>query len=206
MKDNGRRLLPWIKNPNCSIVFLQETHFNNESQSFIEEQSEYQCFCSHGNNSSRGGGGGAILIRNQLDCEIISQFIDTEGRIILLNLNIKDTIFTLVCLNAPNCKTTKNNFFKKVSTFLKDHGIRIPMIAGDFNGTLKEIDRRSNSSKAKYHTVNSLKTLLKTNDLIDIWRELNSNKRQFTWRRKDKSQASRIDYILINTNFKSRIN
>jgi exonuclease III len=52
----------------------------------------------------------AILIRNQLDYEIISQFIDTEGRIILLNINIKDTIFTLVCLYAPNCKTTKNNF------------------------------------------------------------------------------------------------
>jgi hypothetical protein len=43
---------------------------------------------------------------------------------------------------------------------------------------LKEIDR-SNSSKTKYQKVNSLKTLLKTNDLIDIWRELNSNKRQF---------------------------
>jgi exonuclease III len=80
------------------------------------------------------------------------------------------------------------------------------MIAGDFNGTLKEIDRRSNSSKTKYQTVNSLKTLLKTNDLIDVWRKLNSNKRQFTWRRKDKSQANRIDYILVNTNFKSRIN
>ena len=69
------------------------------------------------------------------------------------------------------------------------------MIAGDFNETLKEKDRRSNSSKTKYQTVNSLKTLLKTYDLIDIWRELNSNKRQFTWRRKDKSQAIRIDYI-----------
>jgi hypothetical protein len=54
--------------------------------------------------------------------------IYTEGRIILLNINIKDTIFTLVCLYA-----TKNNFFKKVNTFLKDHGIGIPMIAGDFN-------------------------------------------------------------------------
>ena len=47
------------------------------------------------------------------------------------------------------------------------------MIAGDFNETLKEKDRRSNSSKTKYQTVNSLKTLLKTNDLIEIWRELN---------------------------------
>jgi exonuclease III len=133
--------------------------------------------------------------------EIISQFIDTEGRIILLNINIKDTIFTLVCLYAPNCKTTKNNFFKKVNTFLKDHGIGIPVIVWDLKETLKEIDRRSNSSKTKYQTVNSLKTLLKTNDLIDIWRELNNNKRQFTWRRKDKSQASRMDYIVVLMSF-----
>ena len=96
----------------------------------------------------------AILIRNQLDYEIISQFVDTEGRIILLNIDIKDTIFTLVCLYA-----TKNNFFKKVNTFLKDHGIGIPMIAGDFNETLKETDRRSNSSKAKYQTMQTVNSL-----------------------------------------------
>jgi len=68
MKGKQRRLLQWIKNQNCSIVFLHETHFNNESQCFIAEQSDYQCFCSHGNNSSRGV---AISIRNKIDCEII---------------------------------------------------------------------------------------------------------------------------------------
>ena len=54
MKDKQRRLLQWIKNQKCSIVFLQKTHFDNESKCFIEEQSDYQCFCSHENNSSRG--------------------------------------------------------------------------------------------------------------------------------------------------------
>ena len=37
------------------------------------------------------------VIGNKLDCEIIGQFIDTEGRLILLNINIKDNIITLVC-------------------------------------------------------------------------------------------------------------
>ena len=45
------------------------------------------------------------VIGNKLDCEIIGKFIDTEGRLILLNINIKDNIITLVCLYAPNCKT-----------------------------------------------------------------------------------------------------
>ena len=57
---------------------------------------------SYGNNSSRRP---PILVRNKLDCEIISQFIDTEGRLILLNTNIKDTITTLVGSYAPNSKT-----------------------------------------------------------------------------------------------------
>jgi exonuclease III len=67
MKDKQRRLLQWIKNQNCSIVFLQETHFNNESKCFIEEQSDYQCFCSRGNNSSRGV---AILINFRIKSHI----------------------------------------------------------------------------------------------------------------------------------------
>ena len=36
MKDKQRRLLQWIKNQNCSIVFLQETHFNNESKCLVK--------------------------------------------------------------------------------------------------------------------------------------------------------------------------
>jgi hypothetical protein len=35
------------------------------------------------------------------------------------------------------------------------------------------------------------------NKLTDIWRDLNENVQQFTWRRTDKSQASRIDMIFI---------
>jgi hypothetical protein len=66
------------------------------------------------------------------------------------------------------------------------------------------------SSKNPYlflpHLIRNLRIHFDDLYIFDIWRELNSNKRQFTWRRKDKSQASRIDYILANTNFKSRIN
>ena len=75
----------------------------------------------------------SVLVSTKLDCEIINQFIDTEGRLLLLNINIKDTIITFVCLYAPNCKTTINNFFKKVNTLLKDQGLGIPMILGDFS-------------------------------------------------------------------------
>jgi exonuclease III len=43
--------------------------------------------------------------------------------------------------------------------------------------------------------------LIKTNKLIDVWRIYNENRQQFTWRRKDKTQASRIDMILLEITY-----
>ena len=54
-------------------------------------------------------------------------------------------------------------------------------------------------------SVNSLKSFIKTNKLIDVWRIYNENRQQFTWRRKDKTQASRIDMILLGKDLLSLV-
>jgi exonuclease III len=65
---------------------------------------------------------------------------------------------------------------------------------------LMPIDRKSKCKNGTIiQPVASLKTLIKTNNLADIWRKCNQDKQQFTWRRKDKTQASRIDMIFIGT-------
>ena len=54
--------------------------------------------------------------------------------------------------------------------------------------------------------VNSLKTLIKKHKLIDIWRDMNTNLRHYTWRRENNiSTASRIDYFFVSTDIRSRI-
>ena len=51
-----------------------------------------------------------------------------------------------------------------------------------------------------------MKTLIKKHKLIDIWRDMNTNLRQYTWRRNNNiSTASRIDYFFISTDIRSRI-
>jgi hypothetical protein len=55
--------------------------------------------------------------------------------------------------------------------------------------------------------ISLISTLSASHNSLQFFKSLlilaDSNKRQFTWRRKDKSQASRIDYILVNKHFKS---
>jgi exonuclease III len=54
-------------------------------------------------------------------------------------------------------------------------------------------------------SVNSLKSFIKTNKLIEVWRIYNENRQQFTWRRKDKTQSSRIDMIRLGKYFLSLV-
>ena len=94
-------------------------------------------------------------------------------------------------------KLLETCFFKKVSNFYKEHGTGIFIVGEDFKEIMQDIDRRSlRTGNVCKLSVNSLKSFIKTNKLIDVWRIYNENRQQFTWRRKDKTQASRIDMIL----------
>ena len=93
-------------------------------------------------------------------------------------------------------------FFTDVEKLIKEKGIGIKIVAGDFNETLEDKDRKSNKIGCNStQPVANLLSLIKNHKLKDIWRILNENKTQFTWRRKDNSQASRIDYIFVQEDF-----
>jgi hypothetical protein len=89
---------------------------------------------------------------------------------ILINIQIENTMFSMVSIYAPNCRTLRNVFFKNVSRFLKEHGTGIPIVGSDFNETLMPIDRKSKCKNGTFiQPVASLKTFIKTNNLTDIW-------------------------------------
>ena len=198
LKEKRNRVIEWIKAQKSLITFLQETHFDVNIENDLNHKSDYDVFCSHGTTASRGV---AIFMKKSLHYELINKYNDTDGRLILINVEINNTIFTLVCIYAPNCRSSRSSFFKMVSDKIQEHGIGIPIIGGDFNETFKSIDRKTSRSNQNNQPVSSFKNLIKSNKLVDIWRYLNENIQQYTWRRKDRSQASRIDLNLIGTDF-----
>ena len=200
-KEKAFRVIEFLKRIKCCIGFLQETHLDNELQNKLQKDTSFDIYSCHGSTSSRGV---AILLdRLKINYELQSKFCDQDGRLLVLNIKIEESLFSLLCIYAPNSRTLRNTFFKKVNTFVKEKCTGILILGGDFNESLKNIDRKSSSNSKIVEPVNSLKTLIKVNKLADIWRVLNQNIQQFTWRRKDKSQASRIDYILISKDFQS---
>ena len=205
-KDKRQRLIQWGNKQKSNILFLQETHFTNEIINNLNREFSEQMYMYHsfGTKQSKGV---SIFIKKNFTHNIIDQYQDKEGRVILLNIEIENNIITLVNLYAPNTEKERNTYFKTVQNFIKIHSLGILIIGGDMNESLTVLDRKSKVKRnAKKNKNNSLKILIKTLKLVDIWRVLYPQKEQYTWRRKNnQNSASRIDFFLINHDLRPKI-
>ena len=94
----------------------------------------------------------------------------------------------------------RNTFFKSL-----ENALGIKLLSGDLNECLQNIDRFSKNTYNTTQSNSQLKQLIKSHNLIDIWRDLNKNKIQFTWKRQNNLEKSRIDFWLVDTNIRPSI-
>ena len=88
---------------------------------------------SHGSSNSHGV---AILIKKCVDYTLHSKFIDALGRYIILKAEIKDKIYVLINIYAPNKDKDRFKFFADLLTRLKNENLdqeENVIIGGDFN-------------------------------------------------------------------------
>jgi len=78
---------------------LQETHSTAASETQWRNEWGAERITCHGSSNSRGV---AILIKKGVDCTIHKKILDPLGRYIILKAEIKDKIYVLVNIYAPN--------------------------------------------------------------------------------------------------------
>ena len=107
-------------------------------------------------------------------------------------------------LYAPN--EDKPEFFRELFQKMEQYdGYRL--IVGDFNVALQpELDRNTKNS-CNPNATEFINTYMNNNNLVDMWRLRNPNRKHYSWQRKKPVQlASRIDLMLcdqaINSWFK----
>jgi exodeoxyribonuclease-3 len=195
LRDKAKRLrlLQWLNQQRANIVFLQETHFTRDIEYVVKlEFSEWSLFHSYGERASRGC---SIMIRKHLVFDILDFDYDTSGRYVFLNVELTNSIYTFMNIYASNNKKARKLFFNNISKILTEKAQGLKIIGGDFNEVLGKIDRVSNTlflDSSKH-----LQSLIKSHNLKDIWRIKNKDNKQYTWRRKNSIEKSRIDFWLI---------
>jgi len=193
-RNKCRALLQALTDNNIHVCLLQETYLTSECNEWLSEllHDDYVCVSSFGTNHARGV---SILVKNVNEIEIISKRCDNEGRIIMIQLNVLDEIYTIMNVYAPNNDKDRLALFGKVEKWIKTYAGSSEncIVAGDFNTTPDpEKDRKAgvnliDQSNKKFHCI------CKSLNLSDIWRYKNPNKVEYTCR-----AQSRIDLIICS--------
>ena len=172
---------------------LQETHSSIESENIWQSEWGGKAVFSHGTTSARGV---AIFTSKQIYSSVKNIYKDNDGRLIILDLELNESVITLVALYAPNQDSP--GFLRNISEKLKDRSEH-KIIIGDFNLVLDvEKDRQNtyfNNNRAK----EELESLMEEYSLDDIWRTRNPEKKEFSWWKKGSypMKTSRIDFALV---------
>jgi len=200
IRDSHKRkaIFTWIMKQKADIAFLQETYSSCEIVNQWKFQWRGKMF-AHGTNHSRRV---LILFSDELQLEIKNVVEDKEGRYIFVEALIKDSPFLLVNLYAPTKSHEQCFCFDRVTSVLEDMSFDPNcqfIIGGDFNTHLdSNLDNLGGRIESK-PSVKKIEEIMISNDLIDVWRICNPDKKQFTWTQKNPLIRRRLDYWLVST-------
>ena len=189
-KNKRKDVFNFLKNKNATIYFVQDTHFTDSEIKSIYIEFGYMCYFSNKDSRSRGV---AIFISKKIDFKLISEDADNEGNLLILECLIDNKSLTLVNIYGPNKDSPE--FYHCIKTKLQKFDNPCIM-AGDFNLVLNpSIDcfnyLHINNPKARDAVLN----LMLDNNLIDCWRDLNMEKKEFTWLKKKYRQKRKIRFF-----------
>jgi len=188
-----RALFRWLHKQNKDFTFLQDTYSSSHTAKIWEAEWGGKVLFNHGTNHSKGV---MILLNPKLDCKIEKIAQDKNGRFVIVKLTIDDSHLVLVNIYSPNDDNQQVHFFKELQDQLQEYSHENLIIGGDFNSALTQRDKEGgNPVTRKLSVINEINKLCELYNLCDIWRSLNPDARQFTWRDKSFKVQCRLDYF-----------
>lgn len=191
-KQKRKGVLDYLRKKKANIYFLQDTHFTNKEISYIRTQWGYECYFNNFNSQSRGV---AIFINSNFDFKHRSIERDDNGNLIILHCKVNGKDLSLFNIYGPN--QDDPNFYNNVKNKLAQIENEC-ILAGDFNLVIDP-----NKDYFNYLHINNpeardtvLQMMIEF-DLIDCWREMHIEQKQYTWFRKNPTKKARLDLFLI---------
>lgn len=208
LRDNQKRkdVLTFLREhqSKCDLFFLQETHILATEEKILRSCWGFDVITAGNTTNSNGV---AILFTNKFEYKILDTIRDCDGRYIIIDIEMSKKHLTLANIYGPSAGDNPE-FFGKVSRVLEDVGNQHIIMAGDWNCALDtKIDVRNYTGFAnRPRTRKKIHDIMAKLDLIDIWRQQNSEKHQYTWRRFNTTKQSRLDYFLMSEDLTTEVN
>ena len=196
--ENKRRdVLLNLRNKKYSIICLIDTHFAKSQERRLSLEWGFQAYFSSFSTQKRGV---AIFFNNNFEFKIHSRFNDTNGNLLLLDIEIDEHRITLVTIYGPN--KDDPGFYEVLKNKIIEMGNKDIIINGDWNMLLDpQIDginyKNINNPNARLKVLQIMTEL----NLYDVWRDENLEKKIYTWKKKLSPgiyQMGRLDFMLVS--------
>lgn len=185
-----KQVMSRIKFLGAKIAFLQETHLSPGDTSKIRRRWPGQVFSASHSSSARGV---IILIHKSVPMQIQDVVEDPAGRFLIIHGFLLHEEISLINVYGPNGDDPAfyRNLFLKILTFPGKY-----IMAGDFNCTLDPAkDRSSGVDVTHVQSRKTIQCFIQEINLLDIWRHLNPNAREYSCFSGTHQTYSRIDYF-----------
>ena len=148
--------------------------------------------------------GVAILLRENLDRDIISSYRDQNGSILKTMLQFEEEIFQIINIYAPTNTSVRKTFYITLQNVIEKN--KNTILAGNFNMIENLSLDRLGGNPNKTHTIGikSLNKIKNNHNLEDMWRRKNPYKKHFTYHNTENSIHSRLDRIYTTKTIKAK--
>ena len=143
LRDNIKRLdvLNYFLIENINILCLQDTHLLPNDHKELEKQLYCEIILHGVNTAARG----VAILLNNFEYKIKNCNKDTDGNLLLIDLQMSDISLRIINVYAPNKDSPL--FFQKINELVEECNESYVVVYGDLNLTL-------NSSMDSYNYVN----------------------------------------------------
>jgi exonuclease III len=121
--NNARKrtaIFDHLRSHMCDIALLQEIYSSEEIENQWAQEWGGKGYFLHGSKHSKGL---AILVRRNLDVDILNIEKDKCNRILYLKLKIDENVIHLFNVYAPNKETEQIAFMNSLIAFVSKHNI-----------------------------------------------------------------------------------
>ena len=115
-----RAIFTWCRRKKSDFILLQETHSTRETRDIWKNEWGGEIYFSHGKSNARGV---AVLIKNGLDHKIVRSVSDSNGRFLMLVIEIQDVDYTIINVYVPNTDGTAIGFINNVFDILINENV-----------------------------------------------------------------------------------
>jgi exonuclease III len=183
------------------VIMLQETNWKDLHISEIRKKWNGEIIYNNGDD--RFGRGVAVLIRENRDIKCKVVYKDKVGKCIGFEMEYEEKKILVVNVHAPPEEIKKREYFNGLRELLRKY--KEIVIMGDFNVVFSKLDMAEGMVFKTDTGRKELKGLMEENELIDVWRERNEKRKEFSRRQivGNFICKTRIDFILCTRNMES---